>query len=96
MSKTKLQGKNLRSHTTLSAKGQVVIPQPIRKTLGLKPGDRLDVESIEGSIVLRPRRNLLELAGAFAGADSLADFIVEEHRREREEEDAGWEPEDAR
>ena len=51
--------------SVVTLKGQVVIPQPIRKALGLKPGDRLDVESIEGSIVLRPRRNLLELAGAF-------------------------------
>lgn len=45
------------------------------------------METVDGSIVLRRRRNLLEMAGAFAGPDSLGDFIIEEHRRDREEED---------
>ena len=42
--------------TKLSSKGQVVLPQPIRRKLGLRPGDPLDAR-IEGvRIVLTPRR----------------------------------------
>jgi AbrB family looped-hinge helix DNA binding protein len=41
--------------TKLSTKGQVVIPGPLRRRLGLRSGDPLEA-SIEGaSIVLRPR-----------------------------------------
>lgn len=41
--------------TTLSTKGQVVIPGPLRRRLGIRAGDPLDVR-IEGeSVVLTPR-----------------------------------------
>lgn len=40
---------------TLSAKGQTVIPKPIREHLGLNPGDVLDFVVLEnGDILLRP------------------------------------------
>jgi AbrB family looped-hinge helix DNA binding protein len=42
--------------TKLSSKGQVVLPQRIRRLLGLRSGDTLDAQ-IEGArIVLTPRR----------------------------------------
>ena len=42
--------------TRVSTKGQVVLPGPLRRRLGIRPGDPLDA-SIEGeSIVLRPHR----------------------------------------
>jgi len=45
--------------TKLSTKGQVVLPGPLRRRLGLRPGDALDA-TIEGeSIVLRPPRKRL-------------------------------------
>lgn len=39
---------------TIDAAGRVVIPQPVRRRLGLNAGSRLDVEEIDGGIVLRP------------------------------------------
>ena len=39
--------------TTVSTKGQVVIPRAIRERLGLEPGTRLEVEDRGESIVLR-------------------------------------------
>jgi len=42
--------------TTVSTKGQVVVPSNIRRKLGLQPGDSLEA-SVEGlRIVLTPRR----------------------------------------
>jgi AbrB family looped-hinge helix DNA binding protein len=60
--------------TTLSQKGQVVIPQEVRKKLCLRPGDDFTVlTSRSGDILLRPVRKspsgkdwlqaLLELKG---------------------------------
>ena len=42
--------------TKLSTKGQVVLPGPLRRKLGLRPGDPLDVKAENGRIVLTPRR----------------------------------------
>ncbi len=42
--------------TKVSSKGQVVLPHPIRRKLGLRAGDALDAR-LEGTrIVLTPRR----------------------------------------
>ena len=42
--------------TKVSTKGQVVLPSPIRRKLGLRTGDPLDVRVEGGRIVLTPRR----------------------------------------
>jgi len=42
--------------TKVSTKGQVVLPSPIRRKLGLRTGDPLDAEVESGRIVLTPRR----------------------------------------
>jgi AbrB family looped-hinge helix DNA binding protein len=40
--------------TTVTIKGQVVIPAGIRTRLGLKKGTKLHVEERKGEIILRP------------------------------------------
>ena len=42
--------------TKIDGKGRVVIPQPIRKRLGIKEGTVLSVEEKEGRILLKPER----------------------------------------
>ncbi|MGC2828371.1 MAG: AbrB/MazE/SpoVT family DNA-binding domain-containing protein [Candidatus Acidiferrum sp.] len=42
--------------TKLSTKGQVVLPGPIRRTLGLQPGDSLDAKVQGGRVMLIPQR----------------------------------------
>ncbi len=41
--------------TRLSTKGQVVLPGPLRRRLGIEPGDPLDIDIEAGRIVLTPR-----------------------------------------
>lgn len=42
--------------TRLSSKGQLVLPSPVRRKLGLVAGDSLRVEIDDGRVVLTPRR----------------------------------------
>jgi len=50
--------------TTVSSRYQITLPAEVRKALGIKPGDRLEVEVEGGKIVLRlarpPVRELLQ------------------------------------
>lgn len=39
--------------TTVSSKGQTVIPEPIREQARLRPGDKLDVGYVNGLVVMR-------------------------------------------
>ena len=48
--------------TKLSTKGQVVLPGPIRRELGLQPGDSLDARVQAGRVMLTPRRKRSRLA----------------------------------
>ncbi len=42
--------------TRVSTKGQVVLPSPLRRRLGILAGDALDANIEAGRIVLTPRR----------------------------------------
>lgn len=42
--------------TKLSTKGQTVLPGPIRRSLGLQPGDSLDAKVQGGAVTLTPQR----------------------------------------
>ncbi len=62
--------------TTLSARGQIVIPSEVRKQLGLRSGDDFIVlTSSTGDVLLRPirrggrRKNLLEALRALQGLE---------------------------
>jgi AbrB family looped-hinge helix DNA binding protein len=41
-------------HIAIDAAGRVVIPQALRRRLGLSGGTKLDIEEIDGALVLRP------------------------------------------
>ena len=66
--------------TTLSARGQIVIPHDIRAQMGLHAGDDFLVLSSEtGEIVLRPLRK--------AGAKSLTEALRSLHGLELDRHD---------
>ncbi|MDA8335528.1 MAG: AbrB/MazE/SpoVT family DNA-binding domain-containing protein [Peptococcaceae bacterium] len=74
--------------TTLSEKGQVVIPAEIRGKAGLEAGQRF-AATMEGDRIVftpLPRDPLLALRGAFAGKDSLTEALLSARREERQHE----------
>ena len=63
---------------TLSPKYQVVIPLPVRRTMGLRPGQKMQVVEYEGRIELIPVRDIAELRGFLKGINT--EFKREEDR----------------
>jgi AbrB family looped-hinge helix DNA binding protein len=55
--------------TTLSGKGQVVIPKEVREHLGFQPGLRFAVVEKGNAVVLVPLSRFTELRGRLRGAD---------------------------
>ena len=54
---------------TLTSKGQITLPRPVRSALGLETGDKVDfVPEADGSFrVFALRKDVRELRGRFAG-----------------------------
>lgn len=73
--------------TTLSVKGQIVIPQGLREALGLQPGDKFIVLVEGDAIVLKPMKQRISarLYGRHRGLDLLSD-LKGEHRQEVQRE----------
>jgi AbrB family looped-hinge helix DNA binding protein len=76
---------------TVSSKGQVVIPAPIRKKYGLKAGSRVSINGLDGHFTVTPNPfdALLALRGSLSHiAEDVEGWWMEEKRKEREREDA--------
>ncbi len=75
--------------TTVSSRGLVVIPAPLRRKINLKPGMKMVASEIEGKIVLTPQTSdCIDLFfGKLAGEDSLTQALlankVEDKRLEK-------------
>lgn len=54
----------------VSAKFQVVIPKAVRQSLGIRPGQRLQVLSYGDRIELLPVRDIGEMRGFLTGMDT--------------------------
>jgi AbrB family looped-hinge helix DNA binding protein len=55
---------------TLSPKFQVVIPLPVRRSMGLRSGLKMQVVEHEGRIELIPDRDITELKGFLKGINT--------------------------
>ncbi len=63
---------------TVSPKFQVVIPRPVRESLRLRPGQKMQVVEYEGRIEFIPERDITELRGFIKGINT--DFEREKDR----------------
>ncbi len=77
--------------TTLSKKGQVVIPKKIREKLNLEKGNVFEIELRDNLIILKPAgktmkvTNWKELRGLLKGKYSTRQFL-EERQKDRKRE----------
>jgi len=73
--------------TSLSVKGQVVIPKSLRDVLGLQPGDRFIALQEGDAIVLKPMKGKVaaRLYGKYQGLGLLSD-LKQEHLQEVQQE----------
>ena len=54
----------------LSPKFQIVIPLPVRRAMGLRAGQKMQVIEYEGRIELIPDRDIAELRGFLKGINT--------------------------
>lgn len=55
---------------TMTSKGQVTVPLPVRLSLGIEPGDRVEFVEADGGYMLRPRsKSVMSLYGYFGQWD---------------------------
>ena len=54
---------------TVSPKYQVVIPEEVRKALGVRPGEKLQVLHYDGRVQLIPIRPMRDMKGVLKGID---------------------------
>ncbi len=69
-------------YSTISVKGQVTIPAPLRELLGLNKGTRVVFELLDDRVVVKRAKNLEDLAGIF---DTGRRLTLEKLKRVREE-----------
>jgi AbrB family looped-hinge helix DNA binding protein len=65
----------------IGAKGQVVIPKPLRDRAHLQPGDTVDFELRNEEIVLVARRSAARLGGRFSKT-GMATRLLNDRERE--------------
>ena len=71
--------------TTVSTKGQFVIPAEMRESLGIAPGTRIAVTLQESRIILEPVSEKLvdETCGLLAGGPSLSKLLKKEREKDK-------------
>jgi AbrB family looped-hinge helix DNA binding protein len=87
-----------RKFTTVSSKGQMVIPAALRESLGIEPGTRVAIRQEGTRLILEPEtlaaklRLIDEMQGCTAGYPSGTEMLLEDRRleRQRELEENGW------
>lgn len=73
---------------TVSSKGWIVIPAPLRKKFNLKAGMKVLVKEVDGQIVLEPHlKDPVDLLyGKLSGGDSLKQALLKERSEDRKRE----------
>jgi AbrB family looped-hinge helix DNA binding protein len=71
--------------TTVSTKGQLVIPSELRTSLGITPGTRMTIRREGSRIVLEPvsKKLIAKLRGITRGGRSMTDELLRERRSDK-------------
>jgi antitoxin PrlF len=79
--------------STISSKGQITVPQEIRKRLGLAPGDRVEFVVEEDRTVIRPARSevnpfekFVGILGPFPGGEEGIKAWIDDMRSDKDYE----------
>jgi len=79
--------------STMSSKGQLTVPQEIRKRLGLETGDRVEFVVEEGRTVIRPARSeanpfekFIGIADPFPGGEEEMKAWIDDMRSDKDYE----------
>ncbi len=74
----------------VSTKGWIVIPAPLRRRFGLKPGTLVELQEAGDKIVIIPRISdpIDELYGKLVGEVSLTEALLEDKTKELEREES--------
>lgn len=72
-------------YSTLTSKGQLVIPAELRRRLGMRKGTRVAITEENGHLVLQPitEEFIDSLKGCLKGGPDLLAYREREHKRER-------------
>jgi len=83
----------MKNSSTISSKGQITVPQEIRKRLGLEPGDRVEFVIEDGRTVVRPARSeanpfekLIGILGPFPGGEEGIKAWIDDMRSDKDYE----------
>ena len=83
----------MNNSSTISSKGQVTIPQEVRRRLGLEAGDRVEFVLEEGRTIVRPARSeanpyekYIGIAGPFPGGEEGIKAWIDEMRSDKDYE----------
>jgi antitoxin PrlF len=83
----------MNNSSTISSKGQITVPQEIRKRLGLAPGDRVEFVIEQDRTVIRPARSevnpfekFIGIAGPFPGGEEGIKAWIDDMRSDKDYE----------
>jgi len=71
--------------TSITPKGQIVIPAEIRKRYGLKPGTKVSVVERGGQIIIIPSTKdyIRSLAGIIPSSSTVLEILKEERKKDK-------------
>jgi AbrB family looped-hinge helix DNA binding protein len=72
--------------STVTTKGQLVIPSRLRRKYGIRKGTRVAMIEEETRIILQPltREYVRSLRGSLKGEPSMLEFLKESRKQDRE------------
>jgi antitoxin PrlF len=83
----------MKSMSTISSKGQITVPQEIRKRLGLQTGDRVEFVVHEGRTIIQPARSrgdsfqkFIGILGPFPGGEEGIKAWIDDMRSDKDHE----------